>query len=278
MSDGIRHILFATDGSEYSDGAQRLALALAKGCGARLTAMTMVLTTEDLEGVGTHHLREGLEAEARGRLDTIVEAARGEGVVCGAEIVYGADAAHEIVAMAEEWAADLIVLGRRGRRGLARLIMGDATAKVAGNAPCNVLVVPRQAPMWHHRVLVATDGSPFGDLAVETALAVAIQCGLPVTVVSVTQRSHSAERKAEAHTAVDRALARMGGAGIVADGEIPEGRPDEAIVARAAARHADLIVLGGHGRTGLSRLLLGTTCERVIGQALCPILVARRPG
>lgn len=278
MSDGIRRILLATDGSEYSSGAQRLAIALANSCGARFTAMTMVLTTEDLESVGTHRLREGLEAETQGHLDTVVAAARREGVACGVEIVYGTDVAHEIVAEAEQLEADLIVLGRRGRRGLARLLVGDATAKVAGNAPCNVLVVPRQAPMWQRRVLVATDGSPFGDLAVETAQAVAEQCGLSVTVVSVTQHSYSAERKAEARAAVERALARLGEAGIAADGETPEGRPDEIIVVRASVRGADLIVLGGHGRTGLSRLLLGSTCERVIGQAFCPVLVARKAG
>ena len=54
---------------------------------------------------------------------------------------------------------------------------------------------------------------------------------------------------------------------------IEEGQPDEVIVGTAAARGADLIVLGSHGRTGMAKLLLGSTSERVINQTTCPVLV-----
>jgi nucleotide-binding universal stress UspA family protein len=47
------------------------------------------------------------------------------------------------------------------------------------------------------------------------------------------------------------------------------------VIETAAARHADLIVIGSHGRTGLARLFLGSISERVMGQAQCPVLVAR---
>jgi nucleotide-binding universal stress UspA family protein len=54
-----------------------------------------------------------------------------------------------------------------------------------------------------------------------------------------------------------------------------EGRPDEAIVKFAEDVGADLIVMGSHGRTGLSKILLGSVAERVIGQAACPVLVVK---
>ncbi len=143
MSHAIRHILFATDGSEYSAGAQRVAIDLAKRCGAKLSVMTIVLTSQDLEGVGTHGIRAQLEAEAWARLDAVAEAARADGVGCDQHVAHGEEPHAEIVAMARELGPDLIVLGRRGKRGLARMMVGHATAHVAGNAPCNVLMVPR---------------------------------------------------------------------------------------------------------------------------------------
>ena len=127
MSSNLKHILFATDGSDFSSGAQRVAVDLAKRCGARLTVMTIVLTTQDLEGVGTHGLREQMEREAQARIDTVVAAAKSAGVACDTQLVYGEEPHHEIVNTAAELKPDLVVLGRRGKRGLARLMVGHAT-------------------------------------------------------------------------------------------------------------------------------------------------------
>ncbi len=75
MAIKLKSILMATDGSEFSVGAQRVAIALAKRRGARLTAMTIILSTQDLEGVGTHGLREQMERTAQATLDAVVAAA-----------------------------------------------------------------------------------------------------------------------------------------------------------------------------------------------------------
>lgn len=275
MNKKLKHLLFATDGSDFSSGAQRVAIDLAKRCGARLTVMTIVLTTQDLEGVGTHGLREQMEREAQARIDAVVTAARAEGVVCDTQLVYGEDPHHEIVSTAAELAPDLIVLGRRGKRGLARLMVGHATAHVAGHAPCDVLMVPRASLVWSQRILLATDGSTHSTAAARTAQSIAAQCNVPVTVVSATTRSHSPERKAEAHATVDRVSAELKAAGIVSEGLVSEGRPDEVVIATATERQADLIVVGSHGRTGLTRLILGSISERIMGQAQCPVLIAR---
>ena len=101
------------------------------------------------------------------------------------------------------------------------------------------------------------------------------QCQLPVTVVSATTRSHSAERKAEALAAVDKVTATLSAAGVTCEGMVMEGRPDDVVIEVAASTKADLIVVGSHGRTGFSRLILGSISERVMGQAQCPVLVAR---
>lgn len=56
---------------------------------------------------------------------------------------------------------------------------------------------------------------------------------------------------------------------------VAPGEADSVIVATAKSREADLIVLGSHGRTGLDRALVGSVCERVIGQASSAVLAVR---
>ena len=64
-------------------------------------------------------------------------------------------------------------------------------------------------------------------------------------------------------------------AGVEATSTIIEGVPAERIVRAARARRADVIVMGTHGRTGISRLLLGSVVSRVIATAPCPVLTVR---
>lgn len=56
-----------------------------------------------------------------------------------------------------------------------------------------------------------------------------------------------------------------------------EGIPYLAIVERASERHADLIVIGTHGRTGAKHLLIGSVAERVVRTAACPVLAVPHP-
>jgi nucleotide-binding universal stress UspA family protein len=58
---------------------------------------------------------------------------------------------------------------------------------------------------------------------------------------------------------------------------IAEGDPVSQILRVAAEEQADFIVLGTHGRTGLSRLLMGSVAENVIRRATCPVLAVKTP-
>jgi nucleotide-binding universal stress UspA family protein len=60
-------------------------------------------------------------------------------------------------------------------------------------------------------------------------------------------------------------------------GELLEGDPAEEIVAEARRRQADLVVMGTHGRSGLSRLLMGSVAEHVARKASCPVVLIRIP-
>lgn len=267
--------LLATDGSEFSAGALRLALAMARQCNAQLTAMTIVLSNPEYDALAPQ-----LAIEAETRAHDIIEGAKQAATAARVEmdaiVRHGLEPAQEIVAQAEAMNADVIIMGRRGRRGLMRMMVGDATSRVCGQAHCSVLVVPKAAQMWQQGILLATDGSRYSDAAAEVAGKLAQLCGLPITVLSVIITSHSGARRDEAAQVVERVKQAYVQAGISAEAVLAEARrPEEAIVETAKASGADLIVVGSHGRTGLEKVLLGSVSERVIGQAEYPVLVVK---
>lgn len=271
-------ILLPTDGSEYSAGAVRVAAEMARRCGAAVTLTTALPLGKDLETLGTQDLQAEEISIAQSRLDAAAAELKAAAIPCSTEVRHAEHPDVAIVESAREAAADVIVMGRRGKRGLARLMVGHATAKVIGSAPCDVLVVPRAATFWSRRILLATDGSAHSATALDRAVELGVQCRLPVSVLSVLAPGHGDQRRTEARQAVDQAVAALQERGVVADGRLVEGRPDAEIVAQAQQQQADLIVLGSHGRTGLLGVLLGSVSERVIGAADCAILIAITPG
>jgi nucleotide-binding universal stress UspA family protein len=68
-----------------------------------------------------------------------------------------------------------------------------------------------------------------------------------------------------------------GAIGLTADAAVITGRPAQAIVEQAKEGGFDLIVMGTHGRTGLSHLVLGSVAERVVRTAPCPVLTIHAP-
>jgi len=74
---------------------------------------------------------------------------------------------------------------------------------------------------------------------------------------------------------LDRTVARATSAGARVRGVLREGVAAEQILKAARGAHADLIVMGTHGRTGLSRFVLGSVASRVVAGASCPVLTVR---
>lgn len=267
-------LLLATDGSEFSAGATRVALDLAGRTAAPLTAVSISMIDLEAEGVAAEVIAKSRD-EARKVLERVQEAAGERRAAVRTEVREGINPAKEIVRAADDLHADLIIIGRRGRRGLARLMVGEATRRVIGFADCNVLVVPKAAALWKNRILLATDGSRHGDRAAAAAQALARRFSLPVTVVSVLKAGFDEARRAEGRQAVERVRQAFQAEGIAVEGQVLEGDSAQEIVACAQRAGADLIVMGSHGRTGLGRLVLGSVSEKVIGQAACPVLVVK---
>ena len=78
-----------------------------------------------------------------------------------------------------------------------------------------------------------------------------------------------------AHKKLDRLVARARASGVRARGEVREGVSHDGILAAIRTTRADLCVMGTHGRTGLTRLFLGSVAEAVLRKAPCPLLLVR---
>lgn len=269
----FENILLATDGSEWSAGSERIALQMCKEHGSHLHILSAISTPGEAGWMGKPNDQEAARQtdETIKRIETLASEA---GIKSTGHVRSGNDPYEVIVDTAKDLQSDLIIMGRKGRRGLARLMLGDATAKVIGYAPCSVLVVPESAYMWTS-ILVATDGSRFSDMAAVAAAELAKTGGVPLSVLSVKVPVHSERRQNEAQPIVDRVLEFLSSQGVQARGVVEEGAADDVIVDVAHDRQAGLIVLGNFGRTGIGRMLFGSKAERVINQTETAVLIAR---
>lgn len=209
----------------------------------------------------------------------------------------------QLLQLAAAEKADLIVTGLHQRKGLSRLWHGSVSRGLLHDAPISVLCVPQTteadagaavALPEYRRVLAATDGSSLGDRAVPHAFA-AVRPGGTVTLVRVVAPlevpsplvPHYENRKltARAH-AKEVAAARKHLESLVPDGmrergievktEVIEHGDTALAISQAAERcSADLLCLGSHGRSGISKALLGSVASRVMSLSTRPVLTVR---
>lgn len=281
-------LLLSTDGSEFSKGAVSEAINFARACSSKLYAVAVIETNPEYEALAPQ-LVEKAEKETRQHLEGIKTQALKEGVDCETIAHHGEEPYKLIVEDAAKNRVDMIIMGRRGRTGLKRLMMGSVTAKVIGHAPCKVLVVPREAKIDWKNVLVATDGSRQGNEAALEAINIAKRCGAPLTIISVLssealvhiehsrlQLKDAAEKEMQGLEQNIKELKELAlKEGIKAEGLMLSGSPAEVILNTATEKKADLIVLGSHGKTGLDRLLMGSVTERVIVLSSSTVLVTK---
>jgi nucleotide-binding universal stress UspA family protein len=159
--DMYKHILVAVDGSETSDAALRNATGLARALGSQLR---IVYVTEELPlsldfpATLGDEWRKTIAREGRAVLDRAESAARKAAVSPETRLLESVRShdrvADFVVAEAEAWPADLIVIGTHGRRGLARLILGSVAEGVARTASMPVLLVRDQAIKVEHTRLI----------------------------------------------------------------------------------------------------------------------------
>jgi len=150
----LDNILLATDGSCNCAGAVREAINLASRCGAKLTAIGVVVANQEFLAYAPD-LVEKQEMEAESHLQTIKGQAVQAGVECEIAPHVGDPAFNVIVEAAIKSSSKLIVMGRRGMSGIAKVTMGSVTARVIGHSPVDVLVVPCAARLKCQAVMAA---------------------------------------------------------------------------------------------------------------------------
>jgi nucleotide-binding universal stress UspA family protein len=249
-----------------------ITLELAQACGSQVYAVQVLEVAPEFQAVAPD-LRATLGEGVQKNMAAIEAAAAKLRVPLTPVVPQGQLAHAAIVAAAEQLRPDLVVIGRCGKSGLARILMGNVTAKVIGNCPVNVLVVPRGGAIRFERLLVASDGSPHSQAAWELALAMAQQANSRLIAVAVAPEEGDI---IEARALIRQMLAAANQSRMPLKTVSPQGvAPDAGIIQQAIKNEVDLIIMGSRGRTGLKKLLMGSVAERVIGQSPCPILVVK---
>lgn len=296
MSDAIRNVLAATDFSEAADASLPWAAHVARTHGARLHVVHVLSPPMPVADFAAPPLTvdQELRAAAAQRMDELL----------AGEVLAGLDArsvlrdgtpSQAVLDVAGEVAADLLVVGTRGLTGFRHLLLGSTAERIVQRAKAPVLSVHPGDPRPEHAmrtVLVPTD---FSEDA-EAALAAATRClalteegtrvillhvfHIPAEYRSYGMASGYARLGDEMITAVRGRLEELAdplrATGTTVEVECAQGIPPEVIVRVATEREVDLVAMGTHGRAGVAHLLLGSTAERVVQHAGCPVLTVRR--
>lgn len=237
-------------------------------------------------------LDEAITAYTQDTLQAVVERLRSSGQAVEGDVLRGR-VASAIIDDARGFGADLLVVGSRGHGTIASLLLGSVSSEVVDHAHCPVLVA-RTTDLT--RVVFATDGSPSAGAAELILSEWPIFAGLPIRVVSVADvvrpwttgiaptmygqalDAYSAELR-EAKVEHERIAAdtatRLHGGGRLADAEVRAGDAAAEIIAVVEQQRADLAVLGSRGRTGLTRLLLGSVARNVLSGSTASVLIVR---
>jgi nucleotide-binding universal stress UspA family protein len=228
-------------------------------------------------------LMESVERQGQELLERAAALAESAGVVYTTRLKWG-NIPETILHTAAEEECDLITLGSRVATGLKRLVVGRTLNAVAAKAQRPVLIIkhppalPAGLALWR-RVLVATGGSPWSDVAVDHALDLARRQGLEVRLLSVDpSRGRSLPPSATSGTKNILALAeaQAAAAGVTYEAHLAYGNVAQAILEAAARQACDAVILGSRGLTGFKRLMIGSISNAVTAKTILPVLIVKR--
>lgn len=287
-------ILLATDGSKDAAAATAFLRELPLPALSKLRVMTAVsFPTFVLEPPPVREFKSSVLEDARRVVDEARAMLAPRGFEIETDVVIGSPR-DEISRMAREWNADLVVVGARGLGRIKRFLLGSVSLAVARHVSCPVLVVKGRARKLGS-VIVGMDGSEDSFQALRFLLSLPLARQTKLRLLSVIEpiryptsapgavRGHlirmlreiENERRGELEKVLEKAAAELGGSITRVTRSTPTGNPADVIVAAAAAHDADLVVVGARGLGGVTRLLLGSVSEKVLGYARCPVLIVK---
>lgn len=203
----------------------------------------------------------------------------------------------EIVTLAGKRHIDLIVIATRGQTGWKRVWLGSTAERVVRHAPCSVLTVPPRKtgphgrgvrPVRLRRIVVPMDFSEVSAQALPYAAAFAKEFDAEIVLLHVWEPRYLAQNidamplqmnDPEEEDLTEKYLKHLRHEALDEDLRVRtlmrNGVPFQQITRLARSLDADLIILTTRGHTGLKQVLLGSTAERVVRHADCPVLVVR---
>lgn len=200
------------------------------------------------------------------------------------EMVYSSPAL-ALIKMSEQ--AHMIVVGSSGRGLLARGLLGSVSSTVVRHATCPVAVIRDEdlADPLHGPVLVGIDGSPASELATAIAFDQASRRGVDLVALHAWSDVAVLELPAFDWEAVEadaqRSLAETLAGWQERYPDVSVRRllvrdlPAQQLIFQTRATQAQLVVVGSHGRGGLTGLILGSVSNTVLHSVQAPVIVAR---
>ena len=289
-------ILCATDFSDYSNHTINYGVALAKEFGSRLIICHVI----DLSSVAIYG---EFQLDPVGQQNRIVEDARdqlealtGDQPLDWEPMITVGKPAEEILRAVEEENIDLVITATRGRSGLKRLILGSVTERLMLTLPCPLLVLrspehdfvktPDQV-IRLKKILVGCDFSPDSVQAFNHALSLAQEFEAELHLANVIEppaqpnlmKDHTSaigKIQGDYRNLITQKLKEMvpeeARNWCTPQTSILEGQPDEALAKYAESNDVDMIVMGIRGHGLVKTLFLGSTTDRVVRRAPCPVL------
>ncbi|MDF0642656.1 MAG: universal stress protein [Nitrospira sp.] len=290
MHDVIKRLLFATDFSACASHAEEYAAKLSSTCGASVDVIHVSEIYPGIyAGIQDHRETDGMLA------DTVRRLQRSTVPVTGHQST-GIPSV-QICAAAEAWNADVIVMGTHGRTGLGHILLGSTAERVVTMAPCPVLTVraasgseatPGHGPIRFQHIVIPIDFSECSVGALEYGIQMAKVFGASLTLLHVLEpvfyghdftlpQELGGGRLDERLDAQFKTyVSTIRSAGVSARQVIRGGAPADSILEFVRASPCDLIIMGTHGRRGISRALQGSVAATVLRLAPCPVLAGKK--
>jgi nucleotide-binding universal stress UspA family protein len=270
----LAQLLVCIDNSPSSPGVIKAGLEVGRLTSAKLHLLAVVQSPLYLDQLAASlEQMRAREQDTRAQLEPYHASAAEAGVDLEIRVRTSATAYEGILEEAEADQTSLIVVGRKGSTRLSRLLMGSVAERVIGLSSCNVMIVPQTAVLNLNTILLAHDGSEYGEAAWREVIYLAKLAKSEVIAVSVARDDR---REIDCKLVLQHLSASAERHGIPLQAVFLQGRPFEKIIEAAAEERAGLVVMGSHGRTGLARFFMGSVAQQVIGKVGCPVLVVKK--
>ena len=296
----VTHVLVPTDFSPSSAPAFGYAMEWAKVFEAELTLLHVHSLQPGLDidaGVAQQFLDEQRKV-AREELEKLLAEARQQVPRASMELLAGLPS-ECICQVAREKKCDLIMMGTHGWTGFNRVLFGSVAERVIQRAPCPVLSIPHRETadvsamhplqILPRQVVLPLEFSDCSMDAYEYAVQIAKWFDAPLTLVHAIEPlsysldftlTHPLQEKTNRDKVEKRLtdlVTVLSDLGLSARYELLDKPTVDGILETSAVQQADLIVMGTHGRKGLTRMILGSTADKILEQSPYPVLTVKSP-